>query len=609
MCGILGVVGPEPKESLVAAVQNALRTLEHRGPDASAVRRLTGTSGAACFLGHTRLRIIDLDPRADQPMANEDGTVWVGYNGEIYNFAELRAELNARGHTFRSNADTEVLVHLYEECRDHPVKMLAQLRGMFAFIVFDTKSNRLLLARDRLGIKPMYWSEVMGGIAFASEVRALAAAGFVSGEVDLAAVRHYLGWGVVPGPGTILAGAHELPPGCLLEWRPNGHRIEQWWQAEPRPEPRLAGDATALLRGALVDSMSRHVVADRPVGLFLSGGVDSGSVVALAAREGIVRSLTVTFPEAADDEGPAASLVARRLGAEHEMVPVTGREIAAALPEILRAMDQPTSDGINTWIVCRAARDAGLVVALSGLGGDELFGGYASARLVPRLARLKRALDVVPIGLRARSARTLSHWSPGGRMVRTLTSPPGYSGAYEAVRRLLSEVELGADVSSATAAHDDEASSEVHPQDRVMMLEMSHYLRNQLLRDTDQMSMSHSLEVRVPLLDDIVVRFALRLPAEVRVERGKALLARAAGFDDVVSKRPFALPFDGWMRDALRETVREALLSEELPFRDLVPNSLRRRLWETFEGHKTHWSRPWAVTVLRLWPQANGFRW
>jgi len=304
-----------------------------------------------------------------------------------------------------------------------------------------------------------------------------------------------------------------------------------------------------LVRGALSDSISRHLIADRPLGAFLSGGIDSGAVVTMAAKAGAVRALTVTFPDA-HDEGSAASELARKVGAQHDRVPITGIEVAEAMPDILAAMDQPTSDGVNTWIVCRATKQAGLVVALSGLGGDELFGGYPSSRLVPRLARITSLLSPIPAGLRSRVGKLAEDRMPGSKLGRALASAGGYAGAYQAVRSLLpardaSPNGMGEHLKLALG-------TSVHAQDRVMLLEMAHYLPNQLLRDTDQMSMSHSLEIRVPLLDDSMVNVALALPAEVRTQPGKTLLAQAANIERPNAKRPFALPFEQWMRGPLK---------------------------------------------------------
>ncbi len=328
--------------------------------------------------------------------------------------------------------------------------------------------------------------------------------------------------------------------------------------------------------------------------------------LAIVAKSGAVRALTVTFPDA-NDEGDAAHQLATQVGAQHDRVAVTGVEVAAAMPEILGAMDQPTSDGVNTWIVCRATKQAGLVVALSGLGGDELFGGYPSSRLVPRLALITSLLALVPLKLKARAASLVENRTPGSRLARALASTGGYAGAYQAVRSLLPQTNMSAN----GMGHQLRVAlgTSVNSQDRVMLLEMAHYLPNQLLRDTDQMSMSHSLEIRVPILDDSMVKVALALPATVRSQPGKALLAQAANVEWPNVKRPFALPFEQWIRGPLRDTVMEGLLSNELPFGELVPVEFRKRLWHSFEAGRTHWSRPWAVAVLRLWPSANGFSW
>lgn len=606
MCGILGVVSLS--DDSPEAIKGALNSLSHRGPDAFGLEVLRG-SDATCVLGHTRLRVIDLSPLADQPMANEDGTIWVTFNGEIYNFPEVKARLRDAGHVFRSNSDTEVLVHLWEEVEGDPASMLRALRGMFAFALFDAGRGEVVLARDRLGIKPLYYCEIPDGVAFSSEARALVQAGFASGAPDAAAIGAYLRWGVVPGPLTVFSGVRELPPGSFLQWGRGRHRIKSWWKPEPCPDPELAKDPVGLLRAALTDSVSRHLVADRPVGVFLSGGLDSAVVATLAAKEADLRTLTVTFPEALEESKRARDL-AGQLHASHQEVPASGPEMAASLSAMLSAMDQPTADGINTWIVSQAARQAGLVVALSGLGGDELFGGYPSFRLVPKARRWAGLGRFAPSPLRNLAARQIARSSPGSRAARLLAAEAGWWGAYSAVREVFSPVELhgrGLDRTYLDGAQEAE-SCDAESGDRVMLLELAHYLSNQLLRDTDQMSMSHSLEVRVPLLDDSVVRVALAVPWRLRQREGKALLAESSR---VVRrpKQPFALPFDAWLRGPLREVVREGMLSETIPFTDMIDGGFRRRVWEAFDAGRIHWSKPWSIAVLRLWPEANGFNW
>ena len=606
MCGLIGQVDSAPLPAgPSAAVERGLQALAHRGPDASGLRELS-SPGGGCVLGAVRLRILDLSPEGDQPLPNEDESVWVAFNGELYNYGELRDELELAGHRFRSKTDTEVLVHLYEQMAGRPEAMLERLRGMFAFALFDSNRGKLLLARDRLGIKPLYWTETGTGLAFSSEVRALAAAGYVEPDPDPEALRGYLARGVVPGLRTIVRGVRELAPGSFLEWENGRRRIERWWRLDVHPDPDTTRGGAEALGSVLADAVARHLVSDRPVGVFLSSGVDSSSLVSIAARMGSVRTFTVTFPDD-DDEGDLAEAFARRFGAKHDPVPVTGYDIARDFPTILRAMDQPTSDGVNTWVVCKAAREAGLVVALSGLGGDEWFGGYPSFALVPQASLARSLLGVVPRPLRHAAARAASRRTPGGRVARMLSSEGGYSGAYKAIRGLFAPTEIDGAVSLGKT--NGNGARMTDPNDVVTLLEATRYMPDQLLRDTDQMSMSHSLEVRVPLLDDEVVKTALSVPASVRMAAGKEFLARAAGLDEGREKRPFTLPFHRWVEGPLRGFVEEGLLSEALPFADLVPANLRRTLWDTLDSGRVHWSRPWAVAVLRLWPYVNGFDW
>jgi asparagine synthase (glutamine-hydrolysing) len=606
MCGIMGVV--TDGSPALERFDDGLRALNHRGPESSAVKKIM-TPHTVCVLGHTRLRIIDVHERADQPMSEEEGVLWITYNGELYNHAELRAGLERKGHRFRTTSDTESILHLYEDLDGDVERMLGRLRGMFAFALFDKDSNRILLGRDRLGIKPLYWCDGPGGgLAFASEVRALVRAGLASGAPDPEGLGTYLTWGSVHGPTTAFEGVREVMPGTYVEWTPDGARIARWWT--PRIEPKSSAfvDATRSLNEALVDAVTRHLIAERPVGIFLSGGVDSGAVARVAAQHAATRGVTVTFPEAGEGEGPVAAQLADALGMGHQLVPIQGTEIARDLAAILGAMDQPTSDGVNSWLVARAAHDAGFVVALSGLGGDELFGGYPSFRLVPRLASVSHAFGSALPLIRGWMTGPLTHRRPGSPIVRALGMADGYGAAYLAVRGLLSPHELRFHGVRVPLPVPPIVDGDNEPIDRVTLLEMTNYLPNQLLRDTDQMSMAHSLEVRVPLLDDKVVNVALALPGHVRAANGKQLLARASGAR-AFPKRPFAPPFERWLAGPLKDPVREALLSEELPLDDVVPAGLRYRLWSAFEEGRIHWSAPWAVAVLRLWPEANGLSW
>ena len=616
MCGILCVATRASDDASAALVRSGLASLAHRGPDAQGVRVVEG-QGVTAALGVTRLRVIDASPASDQPIGNETGDVWVAFNGEIYNFTELRADLQRAGHMFRSPGDTEVLVHLYEAVGGDVPAMLERLRGMFAFVLFDATRGRLVAARDRLGIKPLYFCRVRDGLAFASEARALVRAGFQAGEPNPHAVASYLARGVVPGTFSIFAGVETLAPAHFVDWERGQHEVRRWWAPSLSPAPDLAHaeDATRLMRAVLEDAVGRHLVADRPLGVFLSGGLDSRVVLSLCAKAGArVRALTVTFPETpAADEGREAADVAAAWGADHTPVAVSSAEVLTLAHEALSAMDQPSWDAFNSWLVCRAAAAEGLVVCLSGIGGDELFGGYPSFTLVERVHALRRAAGLVPALGRRRVVREVARWSPGSRLTRALDAEAGVAGAYDAVRGLFSASELASCLPADWRRVAGPARGEERPRgtiaERVGLLEMTHYLPDQLLRDADAMSMAHSLELRVPLLDDLVVRAALAVPGHVRLEPGKALLARAAGLPPQATKRTFALPMDTWMRGPLRDTVREALLSDALPLSATLAPAWRRHLWEGFDHGRTHWSRPWAVAVLRLWPGANGLRW
>jgi len=577
--------------------------------------QMFSTDHTAVVLGHTRLRIIDTAESADQPLGNEDGSIQVVFNGELYNFGELRSELEQAGHRFATSSDTEVLVHLYEHVDGNPNALLERLRGMFAFALFDTTEGRLLLARDRLGIKPLYHAAIPSGVAFASETTALIRSELVVPTPDTTSTIGYLLWGSVQGPKTMFAGVEELPPGSFLLWDGGVPKIERWW--EPSFRHDLEGrEAIERLRSGLEDSVARHLVADREVGVFLSGGADSGSIASIAARSGRIRSLTVTYPEVGGDEGPAAASVASELGLRHEEVAILGSEVADWLPAVVRGMDQPTNDGVNSWIVSKAAHDAGLVGGRSGVGGDELFGGYPTFTQVPRVRSMARVVSFAPQSVRRRLADVLVESRPGTRSSRVLMAGPGIGDAYRAVRGLFSVRDLetlGAlrwiGEGDAINAFTPDDPSPRDPRDAVASLEIGRYLHNQLLRDTDVMSMAHSLEVRVPLLDDRVFEIATGIGPDTRNRPGKALLLRAAGFDQGGPKRGFTLPFQTWLRGPLRREVRELVLSDDLPFSWLLERRGREGLWRAFEAGHVHWSKPWAVGILRMWASEHGLRW
>jgi asparagine synthase (glutamine-hydrolysing) len=571
VCGIAGIVAYRGGRRADADELLRIReAMAHRGPDGAGVWQ----GGPAVALAHRRLAIIDLDARAAQPMVSADGRYVVTFNGEIYNHVALRRDLERRGRAFRTQSDTEVLLHLYAERGE---AMLHELRGMYAFGLWDTEERALFLARDPYGIKPLYYADDGSVVRFASEVKALLAGGAVGRALDPAGLVAFLCLGSVPEPHTPYREIRGLPAGHCARIDEGGVRERPF--ASVARELRAAFDAAGE-RGAaegvcaaLRDSIEHHLVADVPVGAFLSAGIDSGAIVGLMteARQR-VRTVTLAceaFRGTPDDEAPLAETVARRYDTDHATVVVSEDDFVRSVPRVLAAMDQPSVDGFNTWMVSRAAVGAGLKVAVSGLGGDELFGGYSTFREVPRWVRAMWLPSRVPglgdlvrrlVGLVGASRLSLSPKVAG------LVKYGGtWEGAYYLRRGLFMPWELAgvlpADVVAAglerfaPTAWIERAMHEGprQPFGRVATLEASLYMRNQLLRDTDWASMAHSLEVRVPLVDfTLLRRVASALP---RLEgRRKTLLAGCprTPLPDAVVRRPktgFALPLGRWLAD------------------------------------------------------------
>jgi len=606
MCGIAGVFRSSGGTTAAdrVAVERMATAETHRGPDDGGLFQ-----DARVVLGHRRLSIIDLSPTGHQPMSNEDGTVWVTYNGEIYNYAELAAQLG--GHRFRSRSDTEVLLHGYEEWGIEG--LLARLRGMFSFAIYDgrTAPARCLLARDRLGIKPLYYVPGQASLAFASEVKALVGSGVVPNQKNPEALTGLLLLGSVPAPATGIRGVQCLLPGHYLVGDSGGIAIHKYWAADAAPQ----GEPDALA-GGLEDSVVRHLVSDVPVGVFLSGGVDSAALVALASRsQPSLATLTVVFDETECSEGTEARHIARSFHTDHREVRVTSQDFMDAVPNVLRVMDQPTNDGVNTYFVSRAARQAGLKVVLSGLGGDEVFGGYKHHHWLARYGNSIRRFSALPAVLRKTMLATAAAY---GRVrgrenwmrLASLENRVSDEGLYLAlrgffapqqVRALLDvgerEVRLAAE--EYLGAFRPPSANDVATAAVFRHLEMQRYLHDQLLRDTDVFSMAHSIEVRVPYLDHRVVECAATLPSlpQTNGNGNKPLLTRAVDEPAVFEaarrgKRGFVFPFAKWMK----------LHSHDLREMALAGGCLNRRaigrLWNEFDHGRLHWSRAWMLAVL-----------
>jgi asparagine synthase (glutamine-hydrolysing) len=616
MCGFVAQVLPAgvPRPSSKAVAD----ALHHRGPDAGGIYEAEAR-GLRVRLVHARLKIIDLTEAASQPMAGRDPAVQLAFNGEIYRFEALRAELAQLGHAFRSHSDTEVLLRAVEEWGP---AALERIQGMFAFALWDGRDGSLLLARDRIGIKPLYLARHHGGITAGSEVRALLAAG-APFEVDPVGVASFLAFGSVAGPGTIVKGIEELPPGHLAFLRGGKLEVRRYW-SPPRLNASPGDEAAAAreVRKRLLDSVKAQLVSDVPAGIFLSAGMDSNALATCASelRHRDVDTFTIVFrgADAAWSEEVESSRFAARLGVRHHLVPVDQEEALDHLGEIVAAFDQPSADGPNSWVIARAVRQAGITVALSGLGGDELFGGYEhlrSAQLhrgryqaVKTLRPLLQTLSPLLSGLRRRNLRVDKALS----LIQAL----GHADAVYAVRRSLLPDHLLQEL--ATEALDGARSgglvgllspSDVRGRDGLdaqTILEFSNYLTNTLLRDTDIMSMRHALEVRVPFLDESLVEYVLTLPTEWRVKASaqKPLLTAAVpeiGRHLASGKRGFVLPFANWLRGALRADVEPRLLRLEFAGPYVRPKAVER-LWGAFmDGEDRLWARVWAVYVLDRW--------
>jgi asparagine synthase (glutamine-hydrolysing) len=613
MCGIAGVVGVAPELGRDAGerMQAAMR---HRGPDDEGIEVIATRSAAPIVLVHTRLAIVDLSPAGHQPMVDSPrqgrgGANVITFNGEIYNYRELWPDLERAGWPCRTRSDTEVILHAY---RAWGARAVERLEGMFAFALFDSDRQVLFLARDRVGVKPLYYRRASnGGFLFASEVRALLAAGpeLVPARLNHTALESFLAQGAVASDSSIVDGVSMLPPGECIVVDVHGRPAPsvRYWSVQfgceagsnarpadgsvtdtspPIPRPlRFRSEAVAEVSWALRRAVQHTMLADVPVGLFLSSGIDSSSLAVLATEQpsGDVRSIGVGFDQAEFDESAGAALIADELGTSHTQVMLSGDSVLNNFERVLAAMDQPTVDGFNTYFVSKAAREAGLTVALSGLGGDEIFGGYASFRDLPIADFVTKPLAWLSshrgfLGMSTSNVPRLFRSRGVLKGVAGLARPGDLVGLYflrrelflPQERRALHQLPGGSDPITGLETATIEALRNSHTEqdtlDRIAFLEFSSYMRHMLLRDADVFSMAHSLEVRVPMLEHYVVERAAAASSYLRKPdpRLKPLLVDAVGprlpsatFRN--KKRGFTFPWGAWMRGALKKRTQEAV--------------------------------------------------
>ncbi|APR82152.1 Asparagine synthetase [Minicystis rosea] len=628
MCGIFGYLSDAADLDEARTLATAQEALRHRGPDDRGTHRAT-KGDLRIGLAHTRLAIIDLSPGGHQPVSTGDGRYTLVYNGEVYNFRELREELEGLGATFRSSCDTEVVLEAYARWGRGA---LTRFRGMFAIAVWDAHEGTLFLARDRLGIKPLYYTRGPRGFAFASEIRALLATGFAERRLSRRALQSYFAFGAVSDPDVILDGVTSLAPGSWALLKDGKLETRAYWSLPLTNERDAAfADEARSIEPILQEAVSLRLIADVPIGVFLSGGIDSSVVVALATRASStpVHTFTVTFDEERYSEAPYAAEVARRYGCDHHQVHLPASRAVLHFGDAIRALDQPSVDGVNTYFVSKAARAAGLTVALSGLGGDEVFAGYSYFRAFGPLRALARTAGRLPpplhrgLGL----AGGASGLPVQVRKLSALLAGDGSAAAVYAAQRamftpeerrvlLVDGIEDPAYLGVTAPSEIDPrlASGKLDPVNAYSALELSNYLRHTLLRDTDVMSMAHGLEVRVPLIDHVLLERVMRIPGALKIgpNGNKPLLTATVPTlpDSAVNRQKmgFTLPYEAWFRGPLRPWVEELLLGSTMRKLGFLQVQGVERLWRSFlKGDRyTNYARVWCVAALAGWCDANG---
>jgi asparagine synthase (glutamine-hydrolysing) len=611
MCGIAGIVNLDGRAVGRHELRVMCDALTHRGPDDEGFY-----VGDGVGLGMRRLSIIDLET-GHQPIANEDGSVWVVFNGEIYNYRELREDLERRGHVFSTGTDTETIVHLYEE---HGPGAVERLRGMFALAVWDARRRQLLLARDRLGIKPLYVADLGDRLLFASELKAILALGEVETQLDWPALSHLFAFQATPADASLVRGVRKLPPGTRLMARAGrDRRLERYWEVRFQPD-RDHDEAyfVARLRELLEESVRLHLVSDVPLGAFLSGGIDSSSVVALMSRltPGPIKTFSIGFADADYSELAHARTVARAFGTDHREL-VMEPDAFGILEAVAWHLDEPLGDpsAIPTYLVSGLAAES-VTVVLSGDGGDELFAGYDKYvverrerryGLVPRPLRrlVGRLPDVMPERMRGR--RFLRHFALDGAE-RYLDATTIFRADEQA--RLFTP-----DVAARLAGYDpwDGERPALEPGtghwlSTLQRADLNGYLPLDILTKVDRMSMAHSIETRVPLLDHKVVEFAATIPPELQLKQGVTKYVFKAAMrgllPDAIIDRPkhgFAVPLGHWFRGRLGGVLRDLLLSRASRQRGIIEPGYVERLIARHEAGRPLDMELWALMSFELW--------
>ncbi len=614
MCGIAGIVGLTDREDASRRIRTMTDRLAHRGPDAEGI-----FTDDRIALGHRRLSIIDLSENANHPLFDASGRYAVILNGEIYNYRELKAEL--KGYPWTTESDTEAVLAAYIA---HGPACLQMLKGMFALAVWDNVEKTLFIARDRFGVKPLYYAMTPDGVfVFASEIRAILASGIVKAELSRAALAEYVMFQSVYSPDTIIDGIHQIGAGEFAFVKAGKIETQPFWRIErTTAEVEISVEEVRKhILDLLLASVERRMISDVPLGAFLSGGIDSSAVVALMSEVSTqpVSTFSVTFDEKEYDESPYSDIIAKRFNTKHQSIKLRADDFLNALPAALHAIDAPSGDGLNTYVVSKAAREAGLRVALSGVGGDELFAGYhyfeqwlrTHSGITPKVPHFVRKAAAAVLSA---SASSKYQRMSDVLAVRSFDIATVYPMTRQVLSRRTVERYLGSPVREpliGRTLRERLKDIEHFPLlSQFTIAELLGYTQNLLLRDTDQFAMASALEVREPFFDDKLVEYVLRVPDAMKLSSTpKGLLVDSLGtlLPAEIVHRPkmgFVLPFEKWMRGPLRAFCQERI--EQLAGREILDVDLLRSKWKLFVDGRVRWSELWHLIVLAEWLEING---
>ncbi|MEL6697027.1 MAG: asparagine synthase (glutamine-hydrolyzing) [Bacteroidota bacterium] len=617
MCGIAGFTSKTPVDRSTEKLHRMIDMMSHRGPDAEGI-----FEDELVHLGHRRLSILDLTEVGNQPIQDHSGRYTMVFNGEIYNYQEIKTEL--KDYPFKGTGDTEMILAAY---RAWGPDCLQKFNGMFALAIWDEVEQSLFIARDRLGIKPFYYARTGEDIVFASEIRSIIRTGLIPPEIDPLSLQEYLQYYSVNSPRTILKGVFQLKAGHFGIWKGGHFHQEAFWKMEDiHQNAQDLEEVKKEVRAKLMAAVTRRMISDVPLGAFLSGGIDSSAIVGLMAEASSqpVHTFSVVFQEKEFDESTFSRMIAKKYRTAHHPILLKPEDFLHELEPALEAMDHPTGDGINSYVVSQATKREGFTVALSGLGGDELFAGYPVFQQYKKFKQAQ-SLYQVPLGLRklgSQAAGTLVAKHKVARLQELMTVPNAqFEHLYPVFRKLFSPAEIerltGKHIKDSTLGRifESEALRKIDQlpiYSQVSVGEISTYTQNVLLRDTDQMSMAHSLEVRVPFFDHELVEYVMGIPDALKHPNyPKQLLVESLGDllpHEVVHRKKmgFVFPWPLWMKNELREMCEQSIA--RLAERDLMKGEAVKSFWQAFlsDDPQVIWMKLWMLVILDQWMLRNG---